>query len=116
LGEVTSYQECTHDVLGVLFDESKKRFHACLWIEYPLPGSLQGENVVRLKSKFHHTEGADTFEGALQHIAELEPRFTGLQHVWRDLGHMMSRNFKDEGYASVMYLGPESFCWAPASS
>lgn len=50
------------------------KFHAAFFEEHPLPGPVKPISelsMLRLKSKMHHTAGADTLEGAQQHLREL---------------------------------------------
>lgn len=51
------------------------RFHPAFFEEKPFPGPyperIEDVKMVRLRSVMHHTEGADTLEGALVQIAEL---------------------------------------------
>lgn len=49
-------------------------YHMAVLEENPMPGPIKpiGEcDFIRLKSKMHHTEGAETLEGAQQHLLEL---------------------------------------------
>lgn len=49
------------------------RYHLVILEESPMPGpiqSLDSLSVIRLKSRGHHTDGAETLEGAQAHIAE----------------------------------------------
>lgn len=53
------------------------RFHVTLLEEQPMPGPIQPIeelNFIRLKSKMHHTVGADTLEGAQQQLQELRQK------------------------------------------
>jgi hypothetical protein len=62
------------DILCILEDQNTGRFHVAFFEEHPMPGpvpSVEETNPVRLKSRMHHTAGADTLEGAQQHLREL---------------------------------------------
>lgn len=62
------------DMLCILHDVNTDRYHAAFFEEHPLPGevkSIEETDIVRLKSKMHHTTGSDTLEGALEHLKEL---------------------------------------------
>ena len=62
------------DVLCILHDVNTDRYHAAFFEEHPLPGevkSIEETDIVRLKSKMHHTTGSTTLEGALEHLKEL---------------------------------------------
>lgn len=62
------------DVLCILHNVNTGRYHAAFFEEHPLPGevkSIEETDIVRLKSKMHHTTGSDTLEGALEHLEEL---------------------------------------------
>src|SRR3989344_3421913 len=65
------------DVLCILHDVQKNRFHAAFFEEHPLPGPImpmEETKVVRLKSNLHHTGGSDTLEGAREHLQELRSK------------------------------------------
>lgn len=54
--------------IAVLRHAETGRYHTCLFTERSMPGPDDPtRSFVRLQSKGHHTEGADTFEGALVH-------------------------------------------------
>ena len=62
------------DVLCILHDPVADRYHAAFFEEHPLPGPVpdpEHTDVVRLKSKMHHTDGAPDLAGALVHLDEL---------------------------------------------
>lgn len=62
------------DVLCILRHAETGRFHAAFFEEMPMPGPVPPADeveVIRLKSKMHHTEGSDTLEGAQEHLGEL---------------------------------------------
>lgn len=62
------------DVLCILHNVNTGRYHAAFFEEHPLPGevkSVKETDIVRLKSKMHHTEGSETLEGALEHLEKL---------------------------------------------
>lgn len=94
-----------YDLIGILKDTSTGRFHACLWLDSP-PSSASLEDIsVRLKSKFHHTIGAETLEEAQEHVAMMHQRFPVRDHnVWKDETRVVSRDFKEEGFASILWL------------
>lgn len=51
-----------------------------------MPGPISDTpSVLRLKSKMHHTGGAETFEAALAHLEELAARIQppNEEQVWR---------------------------------
>lgn len=94
-----------YDVWGIMQDTSTGRFHACLWLEAPLPGPYEERSFVRLKSKFHHTVGAETFEVALEHVTELRGKFKiDDDNVWTHPSQVVQRDFKTEGYAEVVIV------------
>lgn len=65
------------DVLCVLYDVNTDRYHAAFFEENPFPGevkSIEETELVRLKSKMHHTSGSDTLDGALVHLDELSEK------------------------------------------
>ena len=62
------------DVLTILHDVAKNRFHAAFFEEMPLPGpvkDVQDTEIVRLRCKMHHTVGAGDLPEALHHLEEL---------------------------------------------
>lgn len=62
------------DVICLLQDVNTGRFHPCFIEEYPLPGPIKDSTApgpVRLKSRMHHSAGADTLEGGLKLLEEL---------------------------------------------
>lgn len=62
------------DALMVLRNVETGRFHAAFFEEMPFPGPVipvDRIEAVRLRSKMHHTEGAETFEQALVHLDDL---------------------------------------------
>ncbi|MDO8408156.1 MAG: hypothetical protein Q7S95_02890 [bacterium] len=53
------------------------RYHIAVLEEYPMPGppkSVDELDFIRLKSKMHHTAGAETLEGAQEHLAQLRKK------------------------------------------
>lgn len=65
------------DVLCILHDVNTDKYHAAFFEEKPLPGkvkSIEETDIVRLKSKMHHTGGSDTLDGALEHLKELSEK------------------------------------------
>lgn len=62
------------DVLMLLHNVEAGTFHPAFFEEAPMPGAIPPAEevpVVRLKSKFHHTQGAPTLEAALVLFEEL---------------------------------------------
>jgi hypothetical protein len=89
-------------------DTSTGRFHATYWEEKPLPGGAP-ETIVRLKSKMHHTTGAETFEGALEHIREMREQIQIQDaNVWTTLDKVVERNFTSESFATVTVVSRNS--------
>lgn len=76
------------DVVCILHDVGKGRFHAAFFEEKPFPGpvpSVAETDIVRLKSKMHHTGGADTLEEALVHLQNLVDQLNCPEpNVWRE--------------------------------
>lgn len=59
------------DVLCILHDTTVDRYHVAFFEEAPMPGPIgpvEALSAVRLKSRMHHTEGAPTLDGALEHL------------------------------------------------
>jgi hypothetical protein len=53
------------DILCILHDEGKDRYHTAYFTEAPFPGPVPSNpGLIRLKSRGHHTEGFATFEEA----------------------------------------------------
>lgn len=101
-----SYDMGRFDVLGILKDSSTGRFHACVWLEHPFPGASEpNPDLIRMKSKLHHTAGADTFEGAVQHVNELRSKFkVSDTNVWIRPEQMVERNFAQDGFADIVMV------------
>jgi hypothetical protein len=76
------------DVVCILHDETTDRYHAAFFEEKPFPGpveSVDQTNVVRLKSKMHHTSGAKEVNEAIEHLEELIAKVgCPEENVWRD--------------------------------
>lgn len=61
------------DVLCILHDETTGRYHAAFFEHKPMPGprrEVKDIEIVRLKSKGHHDEGAEDLDGANKHLDE----------------------------------------------
>jgi len=92
------------DVIGIVKDTSTGRFHATYWEEKPLPGGGP-ETVARLKSKMHHTTGAETFDEALAHVREMREKIRiDDARVWTAPEKVVERNFETETLASVIVV------------
>jgi len=66
------------DMMCILHNVHNHRYHVAFFEEHPC-GSItdvEHTDVVRLRSKMHHTAGADTLEGALVHLAEMRQKIT----------------------------------------
>lgn len=102
-----TYEMGPFDVLGILKDSSTGRFHACVWLEHPFPGVPDpNPDLIRLKSKMHHTAGADTFEGALVHVQELHTQIKVSEaNLWLKPEQVVERDFSNDGFADVMVVG-----------
>ena len=75
------------DAICVLHHTQTGRYHAALFLERPFPGPIQAledVRVVRLASHAHHTEGADTLEGAQAHVDDLTSKIEVHGNVFRD--------------------------------
>ena len=62
------------DLICILKDVESGRYHAAFFEDRPLPGhstAMEDSTIVRLRSKMHHTAGAETLEEAKQHVAEM---------------------------------------------
>lgn len=74
------------DVICILHDINTGKYHSAFFEEHPMPGEIkpiEEMTFVRLKSKFHHTVGSDTLEGALQHLEELKEKIhISEKYVW----------------------------------
>jgi len=61
------------DFICILRDIHGGRFHPCFVEEKPLPGpvpEVTDTQVVRCKSRMHHTGGFDTFEEAVSNVQD----------------------------------------------
>lgn len=101
------------DIVGVLRDSHTGRYHVCLWLESPLPGDALGEashGFIRLKSRVHHTAGADTFEGMLEQLVEFRKKYiVADSNVLAKPEHVVTRNFPEEGAANILIIRTEDF-------
>jgi hypothetical protein len=74
------------DVICMLHDVNTDRYHAAFFEEHPMPGGYEANkdlSFVRLKSKMHHTGGADTIEEALTHVEDLKSKIhVPEKNVW----------------------------------
>jgi hypothetical protein len=74
------------DVICILRNINKNTYHAAFFEEHPMPAeipSIEDTKIVRLKSKFHHTEGSATLERAIKHLYEISERIHILQdNIW----------------------------------
>jgi|SRR5688572_847337 len=99
-----TYATGPRDVLGILHDTARERFHACLWEERPLPGG-HPPGFVRLESKIHHTEGSPSFEGALEHVRTMREKIDVLEdNVWTQRDRVVAQNFDKLGFASILLV------------
>ncbi len=71
-----------------------------------MPGVFDPQpQLVRLKSKMHHTTGADTYDGAVQHAQELRLKFKVEDaNFWVNPERVVERDFETDGFASVLIL------------
>jgi hypothetical protein len=70
-------------IVAMLVNEATGRFHPILFYESPLPGNP--ENLVRHKSKGHHTAGFDTRDEAVAEARELAERQGARMALSQDL-------------------------------
>lgn len=73
-GDGTHIATSSADLFCILHDKKAKRFHVAFFEESPMPGPIREVKdleVLRLKSRMHHTEGAPTLKEAKVHLAEL---------------------------------------------
>ena len=67
------------DMMCILWDVQANRYHVAFFEESPMPGPikpLQELEFIRLKSKMHHTTGAETLEGAKTHMVEMRKKLS----------------------------------------
>jgi hypothetical protein len=66
------------DVICILKNINTGRYHAAFFEESPMPSQgntpLNELEFIRLKSKMHHTVGADTIDEALKHVVEMRTK------------------------------------------
>jgi len=86
-----TYTADARDVIVILFRPDTKRYHVAFYEWHPLPGELSREKpleILRLKSKMHHTLGAETREEALKQLTDMrlklkiEDRNVNQAHVY----------------------------------
>lgn len=77
-----------YDVIMILHNVKTNRFHVAFYEEALFPGGVDAETnqgIVRLKSKMHHTAGADTLEEAMIHLEDLRKKLhLPDQNVWKE--------------------------------
>jgi hypothetical protein len=75
------------DVLCILHDVTTDKFHPAFFEEKPFPGPILGvteADIVRLKSKMHHTEGFSTLPEALVGLDEFALKIeVPASNLWR---------------------------------
>lgn len=107
------------DVIMILMKKDGGTFHVCFVEEYPLPGprkEVEETVVVRLKSKMHHTQGATTFLGALEHLEEMRKNISlPNENVWLEPREwdgepfvMVVPNWRNRPSAADPVLGKEA--------
>lgn len=103
-----TYMAGPADVLLVMQDVSTGRFHASFWEESPMPGPVEPVEeapLIRLKSRMHHTGGADTYEEALTHLKDLAEQIrVPDSNYWPEAGKAVAYDFAQDGYAHVLCL------------
>jgi len=65
------------DKIIILRDINTGRFHVCFMEEMPFPGPIKEvelTEIVRLKSKMHHTEGTATIDEAKVEMAKMKAK------------------------------------------
>ena len=76
------------DVLCILHNINTNRYHAAFFEEHHFPGNVkpvEETDVVRLKSKMHHTGGSDTLDGALEHLKDLSEKIiVPDENIWKE--------------------------------
>lgn len=76
------------DVLMILHNVEAGTFHAAFFEEAPPPGPVKDVmdvDIVRLRSKMHHTTGSPTLDGAKEHLKELAQKIhLPNDNVWMD--------------------------------
>lgn len=76
------------DLLCILYDVNKNSYHAAFFEESPMPGevkSVEETDIVRLKSRMHHTGGSDTLDGALKHLKGLSEKIiVPEENIWKE--------------------------------
>lgn len=76
------------DVVCILHDVKSGRYHAAFFEEKPLPGPVEAveeTEVVRLKSKMHHTTGTAELASARVHLRDLVTKLNVPQkNIWED--------------------------------
>jgi len=77
------------DIWCILHNVEAGTYHAAFFEEDPMPGPIEPDfrkvKPVRLRSKMHHTTGADSLEGAQAHLDEMVAKVqVPEQNVWRD--------------------------------
>jgi hypothetical protein len=89
------------DVLCILHDVEKKRFHAVFFEEKPFPGDRDIKGGVRLKSKMHNAKGSETIEDEPIELDKLHKKIIVPEaNVWRG-------PVEWDGHPALMLLFPD---------
>jgi hypothetical protein len=79
-----------------------KTYHVAFFEEHPFAGQIkpiQDEDLLRLKSKMHHTTGSPTLEGAQKHLDDMRTKI-----ILPDSNIVRDRAIKVEDPVSVWVL------------
>lgn len=84
----TTFTAGSLDVHLILHNKFTGRYHPAFFEEQPLPGPVKPSNeeqVVRLRSKMHHTAGFETLEEAQIELDNMSRNIAvPEENVWRD--------------------------------
>lgn len=80
-----TYTGGNQDIICILNDVNTGKYHAAFFEESPLPGGNEEVGFLRLKSKMHHTQGAETIEDAFKHVDDMRQKVhVSDDNVWRE--------------------------------
>lgn len=99
-----------YDVISMVKDTSTGRYHLYMLYESRMPGLEDTDpdqlRVIRLKSKMHHTEGAATYEDALEQLAEMRTLIQiADENVWVKPEQVFATDCS-QGFAGVFFSRP----------
>jgi len=70
-----------YTLIQILHNTERKTWHPIFYMESPLPGQDLSNDLIRFKSKGHHTSGFVTLKAAIAETIVVESRLVGQGHT-----------------------------------